>query len=160
MGYTKVILSSGSSVKLLSISTLNSLYSKNMEDTNWDLDWVCRTDSMPFGVGRLGWDSATEWSWREVVGAAAPGVMSQCVSRHNSEHGCMDGLTRREKGSLKSEIPALGDSTAIQEIDVRICGFLQTGNLREHKKQSHMFQLSIEMYPKISHSVSVSDKHM
>lgn len=134
---------------------------KNMEDMNWDLDWVCPMDSMPFGVGRSGWDNTTEWSWRVEVGQSSRPWSHESVRvQTQQEHGCMDGLVQRQNGPLKSEIPALWDSTAIQEIDIRICGFLHTGNPREHTKQSHMFQLSVEMDPKISHSVSVRDKHM
>lgn len=86
--------------------------------------------------------------------------MSQCTSRYNSEHCYVDRLTQREKGPLKSEIPASWDSTAIQEINIRICGFLQMRNLKEHKKWATCFYFHWRCYPKTPHSVSVRDKQI
>lgn len=72
-----------------------------MEGTNWDLNWAGADDSVPFGVGGPGGDSAAEWSWgAEMGGSRRPRTLSQCTCRHNSELGGTDRLLQRE-GTIK-----------------------------------------------------------
>lgn len=51
-----------------------------MEDTNWDLDWVYSNDSISFGVGGSGWDSATSWNRRVEMGG------SSCAESYESAY--------------------------------------------------------------------------